>query len=45
MRVLEDLGRDATDDEVDELRWVTRDEAEQLLSYDADRATLSAAWR
>lgn len=45
MRVLEDLGPGATDDEVDELRWVTREEAEQLLNYPADRATLSAAWR
>src|SRR3954447_13943611 len=44
MRVLEDLGPDARDDEVDELRRVARDEAEQLLDYDADRATLSAAW-
>ena len=45
MRVLEDLGDDARDDEVDELRWVTREEAERLLSYDTDRETLGAAWR
>jgi 8-oxo-dGTP diphosphatase len=44
MRVVEDLGADGRDDEVDELRWATRAEAEALLSYDADRATLSAAW-
>src|SRR4051812_43031383 len=35
MRVLEDLGSANRDDEVDELRWVTREEAEALLSYDA----------
>jgi 8-oxo-dGTP diphosphatase len=45
MRVLEDLGLDATDDEVDELRWATREEAEELLSYNADRRLLSVAWR
>ena len=45
MRVLEDLGPEARDDEVDELRWLTRAEAEQLLSYAADRETLSSAWR
>jgi len=45
MRVLEDLGDAARDDEVDELRWVTREEAEQLLSYPSDYETLSAAWQ
>ena len=45
MRVLEDLGDEARDDEVDELRWVTREEAERLLSYPSDYRTLSAAWR
>jgi hypothetical protein len=44
MRLLEDLGPDARDDEVDELRWLTREEAEELLSYPTDRATLDAAW-
>jgi len=43
MRVLEDLGLDATDDEVDELRWATREEAEQLLSYAADRRLVEFA--
>lgn len=45
MRVLEDLGLDATDDEVDELRWATPNEANALLSYAADRALLRAALR
>src|SRR4051794_34302113 len=44
MRLLEDLGPDVRDDEVDELRWATRAEAEELLSYSTDRATLAAAW-
>ena len=43
MRVLEDLGMDATDDEVDELRWATPEEARALLSYAADRALLRSA--
>jgi hypothetical protein len=30
-------------DEVDELRWVTPQEAAQLLSYDRDVALLEAA--
>ncbi|MEO7556364.1 MAG: NUDIX hydrolase [Acidimicrobiales bacterium] len=45
MRVLEDLGMDTTDDEVDELRWVTPHEANALLSYAADRELLRAALR
>ena len=40
MTVLEDLGREGTDDEVDELRWVTRAQALPLLSYEADRALI-----
>ena len=43
MRVLEDLGLGATDDEVDELRWATPDEALELLSYEADRRLIAAA--
>lgn len=38
MRVLE--GRFAPGDEVDQLRWLTVDEALPLLSYDRDRAIL-----
>jgi 8-oxo-dGTP diphosphatase len=30
-------------DEVDEIRWLTRDEAAELLSYDRDRALLGAS--
>src|SRR3954452_7225573 len=45
MRVVEDLGDSARDDEVDELRWVSRAEAEALLSYADDLETLRAAWR
>lgn len=45
MRVLEDLGMDATDDEVDELRWATPYEANALLSYAADRELLRVALR
>jgi 8-oxo-dGTP diphosphatase len=45
MRVLEDLGPEARDGEVDELRWATRDEATALLSYALDRETLSSAMR
>ena len=45
MRVLEDLGREAADDEVDELRWATPEEAHELLSYAADRALLADALR
>lgn len=44
MRVLEDLGSDATDDEVDELRWVTHEEADTLLSYTADKKLLGVAF-
>jgi 8-oxo-dGTP diphosphatase len=43
MRVVEDRGAAARDDEVDELRWVTREEADDLLDYDADRALVAAA--
>ncbi len=35
-------GAFAPDDEVDELRWVTRAEAAELLTYDHDRALLEA---
>jgi hypothetical protein len=42
MTVLEDLGREGTDDEVDDLRWVTRGEALALLSYEADRDLIRA---
>jgi 8-oxo-dGTP diphosphatase len=45
MRVVEDLGMAGTDDEVDELRWATPEEANDLLSYEADRGVLSAALR
>ena len=45
MRVLEDLGMDGTDDEVDELRWATPDEARALLSYAPDRELVDAALR
>jgi 8-oxo-dGTP diphosphatase len=45
MRVLEDLGRDAADDEVDELRWATPAEARELLSYAADRELVTSASR
>ena len=41
MRVLEDLGPDARDDEVDDLRWASPEEAAELLSYPADRALVS----
>ncbi|MFL5846167.1 MAG: NUDIX hydrolase [Solirubrobacteraceae bacterium] len=43
MRVLEDLGMDATDDEVDELRWLTPEQAQEQLSYAADRELVTAA--
>jgi 8-oxo-dGTP diphosphatase len=36
MRAVDDDGLEPND-EVDEVRWVTPDEAEQLLSYDHDR--------
>jgi 8-oxo-dGTP pyrophosphatase MutT (NUDIX family) len=41
MAVTEDLGF-AADDEVDELRWVSTDEAAELLSYEPDRALVAA---
>jgi 8-oxo-dGTP diphosphatase len=41
MRVLQDHGF-AVDEEVDELRWCTREEAAALLSYDRDRELLEA---
>jgi 8-oxo-dGTP diphosphatase len=44
MTVVEDLGF-APDDEVDELRWATPDEAATLLTYRADRALLTTALR
>ncbi len=37
-----DEGTFVPSDEVDELRWVTRAEAADLLSYDHDRALLEA---
>ena len=42
MTVLEDLGREGTDDEVDELRWLSPGEAIARLSYEADRAMIRA---
>lgn len=36
MRVID--GEFAANDEVDELRWLTPDDAAELLTYDADRA-------
>ena len=42
MRVLEDLGSERTDDEVDELRWLSPGEAIARLSYEADRALIRA---
>ncbi|MCW2967878.1 MAG: hypothetical protein JWM71_1650, partial [Solirubrobacteraceae bacterium] len=45
MRVLEDLGTEHTDDEVDELRWATPAEAQELLSYAADRRLVTVALR
>jgi 8-oxo-dGTP diphosphatase len=44
MSVVEDLGF-APNDEVDELRWVSPEEAPGLLSYAPDRALVSAATR
>jgi 8-oxo-dGTP diphosphatase len=43
MRVLEDLGLEHTDDEVDELRWATPAEARRVLSYAADRRLVAVA--
>jgi 8-oxo-dGTP diphosphatase len=40
MRPVEDLGF-TPDDEVDELRWVTPEEAGELLSYDHDKALVA----
>ena len=45
MRVVEDLGTENTDDEVDELRWLAPDEARSLLTYAPDRDLVSAALR
>ena len=42
MSVLEDLGFDPGD-EVDELRWVTPEDAAGLLTYDFDRGLVSEA--
>jgi 8-oxo-dGTP pyrophosphatase MutT (NUDIX family) len=42
MEAIEDLGFEPND-EVDEVRWVTPAEAEELLSYDRDRPVLAAA--
>lgn len=44
MSVVEDLGF-APDDEVDELRWATPEEAATLLTYRADRVLLTSALR
>ena len=44
MEVAEDVGF-APSDEVDELRWVSPEEAPGLLSYEPDRALVSAALR
>jgi 8-oxo-dGTP pyrophosphatase MutT (NUDIX family) len=43
MRVVEDLGTENTDDEVDELRWLAPDEARALLTYPPDRELVTAA--
>ncbi len=45
MRVLENLGSEHTDDEVDELRWATAEEARELLSYAPDRALVALVLR
>jgi 8-oxo-dGTP diphosphatase len=42
MHVVEDLGF-TPNEEVDEIRWATPDEAAQLLSYDADRRLVESA--
>ena len=42
MEPVEDLGFEPND-EVDEVRWLTPDEAEELLSYERDRDVLAAA--
>ena len=44
MRVVEDLGF-TPDDEVDQLRWATPEEAATLLTYRADRALVNRALR
>lgn len=44
MSVVEDLGF-RPNDEVDELRWATANEASDLLTYAADRALLTSALR
>lgn len=44
MVVVQDLGF-TPDEEVDELRWATPDEARELLTYAADRALLAFAVR
>jgi 8-oxo-dGTP diphosphatase len=44
MGVREDVGF-TPDDEVDELRWLTPDEASELLSYDHDRRLVAQAQR
>jgi 8-oxo-dGTP diphosphatase len=44
MTVVEDLGF-APDEEVDQLRWLTPEEAAEQLTYRADRALLNAASR
>lgn len=41
MSVVEDLGFEA-DDEVDELRWLTPNEALELLDYDHDRSLVDS---
>ena len=43
MRVVEELGPEARDDEVDELRWVTPTEAGRVLSYEPDRSLVTLA--
>ena len=45
MSVVEDLGFTPLDDEVDERRWVTPEEAEDLLTYAGDRRLLRRALR
>jgi hypothetical protein len=44
MSVVEDLGF-APNEEVDQLRWASPEEAAQMLSYKADRELLGIAMR
>lgn len=44
MRLTAEPGEFEPNDEVDELRWLTRPEAEELLTYDHDRALVAEAF-